>query len=135
MTTIKVILGFLELIFAFKFLSNADLVMHWGILKYEVFLGVWIIIGITMFLYLIGEIHFPHDHPSKTINKTRLVLAGMSAVFVLYTASGLFGKELTFFSGFPPPKFYSLFQQETKFHPTSDYEEALKKAKAEGKII
>jgi len=135
MTTIKVILGFLELIFAFKFLSNADLVMHWGILKYEVFLGVWIIIGIAMFLYLIGKIHFPHDHPSKTINKTRLVLAGMSAVFVFYTASGLFGKELTFFSGFPPPKFYSLFQQETKFHPTSDYEEALKKAKAEGKPL
>ena len=135
MTTIKVVLGFLELIFAFKFLSNADLVMHWGILKYEVFLGVWIIIGIAMFLYLIGKIHFPHDHPSKTINKTRLVLAGMSAVFVLYTASGLFGNELTFFSGFPPPKFYSLFDQETKFHPTSDYNEALKQAKAEGKPL
>jgi len=135
MTTIKVVLGFLELIFAFKFLSNADLVMHWGILKYEVFLGVWIIIGIAMFLYLIGKIHFPHDHPSKTINKTRLVLAGMSAVFVLYTASGLFGNELTFFSGFPPPKFYSLFDQETKFHPTSDYDEALKQAKAEGKPL
>ncbi len=135
MTTIKVILGFLELIFAFKFLSNADLVMHWGILKYEVFLGIWIIIGIAMFLYLIGKIHFPHDHPSKTINKTRLVLAGMSAVFVLYTASGLFGKELTFFSGFPPPKFYSLFVQDTKFHPTSDYDAALKQAKAEGKPL
>jgi thiol:disulfide interchange protein len=135
MTTIKVILGFLELIFAFKFLSNADLVMHWGILKYEVFLGIWIIIGIAMFLYLIGKIHFPHDHPSKTINKTRLVLAGMSAVFVLYTASGLFGKELTFFSGFPPPRFYSLFVQDTKFHPTSDYDAALKQAKAEGKPL
>lgn len=135
MTTVKVILGFLELIFAIKFLSNADLVMHWGILKYEVFLAIWMVLGLAMFLYLIGKIRFPHDHPTKTINRTRLVLAGVSLVFVLYSASGLFGNELKLFSGFPPPKFYSYFQDDVKIHPVTNYEEALALGKKEGKPV
>lgn len=135
MTTVKVVLGFLELIFAIKFLSNADLVMHWGILKYEVFLAIWIVLGFAMFLYLIGKIRFPHDHPHQAISKTRLAFAGVSLVFVLYTATGLFGNELKAFSGFPPPKFYSLTKQEIKIHPVMDYEEALALGKKEGKPV
>ncbi len=135
MTTVKVMLGFLELIFAFKFLSNADLVMHWGLLKYEVFLGIWLIIGVLMFVYLIGKLRFPHDPPVKEISKTRYAFAALSLAFVLYTGSGLVGQELKLFSGFPPPKFYSLFHQEVKIHPTSDYEAALAQAKSEGKPL
>lgn len=135
MTTVKVVLGFLELIFAFKFLSNADLVMHWGILKYEVFLAIWVVLGLATFLYLIGKIHFPHDHPTKVISKARWAWAGISLAFVVYTASGLFGNELKLFSGFPPPKFYSLFKHEEKIKVVKDYEEALAIAKAEGKPV
>lgn len=135
MTTVKVILGFLELIFAIKFLSNADLVMHWGILKYEVFLAIWIAIGFAMFLYFIGKVRFPHDHPVKRFNSTRLVLAGVSLVFVLYCSSGLLGNELKLFSGFPPPKFYSYFQKEVKIQPVTDYQQALALGKKEGKPI
>ncbi|HIC31313.1 MAG TPA: hypothetical protein EYO76_05285, partial [Flavobacteriaceae bacterium] len=63
LNSVKVVLGFLELAMAFKFLSNADLVSHWGLLKREIFLGIWIILGIGLFLYLIGKIKFPHDSP------------------------------------------------------------------------
>jgi thiol:disulfide interchange protein DsbD len=135
MTTVKVLLGFLELIFAVKFLSNADLVMHWGILKYEVFLAIWIILGLAMFLYLIGKIRFPHHSPTRFISNTRWVLAFVSLAFAIYTASGLFGNDLKFFSGFPPPKFYSLFQKDIKIHPLTDYQQALELAKKERKPV
>jgi thiol:disulfide interchange protein DsbD len=135
MTTVKVVLGFVELIFAVKFLSNADLVSHWGILKREVFLGIWMLLGIGLFLYLIGKIHFPHDHPTRMINKTKLVLAGLSLVFVVYTATGLFGQDLSFFSGFPPPKFYSILKQDLKLEPMRDYNAAVAEAKRTGKPL
>jgi len=61
MNTFKVILGFLELGFAFKFLSNADLVEHWGILKREVFIGIWFVVSLLLFLYLVGAFKFPHE--------------------------------------------------------------------------
>jgi thiol:disulfide interchange protein len=135
MTTVKVVLGFVELVFAIKFLSNADMVSHWGILKREVFLGIWMLLGIGLFLYLIGKIKFPHDYPTKMINKTKLVLAGLSLVFVLYTATGLFGQDLTFFSGFPPPKFYSVMKQDLKLEPLRDYNAAVAEAKRTGKPL
>ena len=63
LNSVKVVLGFVELIFAVKFLSNADLVAHWGILKREVFLGLWTVLGAGLFVYLIGKLKFPHDSP------------------------------------------------------------------------
>lgn len=63
MTTVKVVLGFLEIGLALKFLSNADLVAHWGILKREVFLGIWMVLGLLLAAYLFGFIRFPHDGP------------------------------------------------------------------------
>jgi thiol:disulfide interchange protein DsbD len=65
LNTVKVVLGFVELALAFKFLSNADLVMHWGILKREIFIGIWILTGAGLTLYLFGLIKFKHDSPSK----------------------------------------------------------------------
>ena len=71
MNSVKVILGFLELAFAFKFLSVADYTFHWGVLKYELFMGIWVLIFAAMTLYLFGLIKFPHDSPVKKLSPTR----------------------------------------------------------------
>jgi len=88
MNSVKVILGFLELAFAFKFLSVADLTSHWGILKYELFLGVWVIIAALMALYLFGKIKFPHDSPVKKLSIPRMALAIGATVLTVYLATG-----------------------------------------------
>ena len=67
LNTTKVILGFLELALAFKFLSNADLVEHWGILKIEIFLAIWILVFLGLALYILGKIKFPHDGPLQKL--------------------------------------------------------------------
>ena len=72
LNTTKVILGFLELALAFKFLSNADLVKHWGLLKIEVFLGIWILVFAGLTLYIFGKLKFPHDSPLKKLSFFRL---------------------------------------------------------------
>ncbi len=116
MTTVKVVLGFLELALALKFLSNADLVKHWGILKIEVFLGLWILIFIALGIYLLGKIRFPHDSPLKKIPTVRWVLAILSFAFAGYMATGLRYSEkegslhsLTLLSGLAPPACYSIW--------------------------
>lgn len=116
MTTVKVVLGFLELALALKFLSNADLVKHWGILKIEVFLGLWIVIFIALGIYLLGKIRFPHDSPLKKIPPVRLVLAILSFAFAGYMMTGLRYDEkegslhsLTLLSGLAPPACYSIW--------------------------
>lgn len=114
MTTVKVVLGFLEIGLALKFLSNADLVGHWGILKREIFLGIWIILGIAMTLYLFGMYKFPHDSPVKKLSLGRKVTAFVSAAFTLYMILGVTKvTNLKLLSGFPPPEFYSIFEQES----------------------
>ncbi len=113
MTTVKVVLGFLELALALKFLSNADLVGHWGILKRELFITIWIILFVLLTLYLFGVIRFPHDPKNQKISTTRKTIGLLSAVFVLYLSLGLAKiTNLKLLSGFPPPDFYSLFQKE-----------------------
>jgi thiol:disulfide interchange protein DsbD len=72
LTTVKIVLGFFELALAFKFLSNADLVQHWGLLKREVFIGIWVIVGLLLTLYLFGKIKLPHDTIPAKISKGRL---------------------------------------------------------------
>lgn len=109
MTTVKVVLGFLELALALKFLSNADLVNKWGFLKIELFLGLWIIIFLLLAIYLIGKIRFPHDGPMKKIPLPRLGLAILSLAFVIYLATGFRYKPLTLLSGLAPPVCYSWF--------------------------
>ncbi|MEP2237521.1 MAG: cytochrome c biogenesis protein CcdA, partial [Maribacter sp.] len=109
MTTVKVVLGFLEIGLALKFLSNADLVGHWGILKREIFLGIWIVLGIAMTLYLFGLYKFPHDGPIKKLSLSRKVAAFVSAAFTIYMILGVTNiTNLKLLSGFPPPEFYSI---------------------------
>lgn len=114
LNTTKVVLGFLELAFAFKFLSNADLVKHWGILKIEAFLVIWIIVFAGLALYLLGKIKFPHDSPIKKLSFFRVSTGILVAAFVVYLASGFrVNKEtetyhsLKLLSGLAPPVGYS----------------------------
>src|SRR5210317_2195853 len=112
MTTVKVVLGFLELALALKFLSNADLVGHWGLLKREIFIALWAILSIALTLYLFGVYRFPHE--SKTpLSTARKAFAGLALLGSVYLLFGLFSEknQLRFLSGFPPPEFYSLFEQ------------------------
>ncbi len=112
MTTVKVVLGFLELALALKFLSNADLVGHWGLLKREIFLGVWILLFVLLALYLFGIYKFPHDAPKQKLSGTRKITGLLSAAFAIYLLLGLVKvTNLKALSGFPPPDFYSIFQQ------------------------
>ncbi|MDO5969039.1 protein-disulfide reductase DsbD family protein [Flavivirga aquimarina] len=114
LNTTKVILGFLELALAFKFLSNADLVAHWGILKIEPFLIIWIIVFGGLSLYLFGKIKFPHDSPIKKLSFSRISGGILVAAFTIYLVSGFrVNKDtktftpLTLLSGLAPPVGYS----------------------------
>lgn len=113
MTTVKVVLGFLELALAFKFLSNADLVGNWGIFKREIFLGIWIVLFVLMTLYLFGIFRFPHDGPKKKLSPTRKLFGVLSLAFSAYLILGVLNvTHLKLLSGFPPPDFYSVAQTE-----------------------
>jgi thiol:disulfide interchange protein DsbD len=107
LNTVKVVLGFLELALAFKFLSNADLVLqlHW--LEREVFLAIWIAIFGTMALYLFGKIQLPHDSPISHISVGRLSFGLLTLAFTIYLIPGLWGAPLDLISAFPPPQHYS----------------------------
>ena len=107
LNTVKVVLGFLELAFAFKFLSNVDLVLqlHW--LEREVFLAIWITIFGTLALYLFGKIQLPHDSPLSNISVGRLSLGLLSLTFAIYMLPGLWGAPLNLISAFPPAQHYS----------------------------
>ena len=116
LNTIKVSLGFIELALALKFLSNADLVAHWGIIKIEVFLVLWLIIFLLLAIYLFGKIQFPHEMKPNKISFNRKVFALLSLGFSIYLASGLiYNKEtqsyraLSLLSGLAPPLGYSYF--------------------------
>lgn len=140
MTTVKVVLGFLELGLALKFLSNADLVGHWGILKREVFLGIWIVLGLLMTLYLFGVFRFPHDGPKQKLSLGRKITGFLSAVFTIYLVLGISNiTNLKLLSGFPPPEFYSVFEQESDcplgIECFKDFESGLAYAKENNKPI
>ena len=116
LNTIKVVLGFLELALAFKFLSNADLVEHWGLLKIEVFLGIWILIFTGLVLYIFGVIKFPHDNPISSFSPLRICSGLLVFSFVIYLGYGFkFNSEtetynpLTLLSGLAPPVGHSIF--------------------------
>ena len=140
MTTIKVVLGFLELALALKFLSNADLVSHWGLLKREVFIGIWTLLAFGLTLYLFGLLRFPHEGKVK-IAKGRYVLAALSLGFTAYLFLGLIAKNntLKLLSGFPPPAFYSLSSSENDcplgLNCYKDFEQGLAAAKQQNKPI
>jgi len=107
LNTVKVVLGFLELALAFKFLSNADLVVQGHYLEREVFIAIWIAIFGALAFYLFGKIQLPHDSPLKHISVGRLVLGLLVLTFTVYLIPGLWGAPLKLISGFPPPMHYS----------------------------
>lgn len=107
LNTVKVFLGFLELALAFKFLSNADLVLQLHLLEREVFLAIWIAIFGTLALYLFGKITTPHDSPLPFISVGRLLLGLLVLTFTVYLIPGLWGAPLKIISAFPPPMEYS----------------------------
>lgn len=124
MNSVKVVLGFLELALALKFLSVADMTMHWGILKYELFMGLWVLIFAAMTLYLFGFIKFPHDSPLKKMSPVRWGFALGSAALTLYLASGFFINDKTgvydskaLMSGLAPPANYNSFLEAPKVDP------------------
>ena len=142
MNTVKVVLGFLEIGLAFKFLSNADLVENWGFLKREVFIGIWIIVGIALVLYLLGKIKFPHDAKNIKLGKGRVFTALLFLAFVIYLIPGLTQTSyanLKLLSGFPPPLNYSLYDKDTEgplgLEMYKDFDEGLAEAKATGKPL
>ena len=142
LNTTKVVLGFLELALAFKFLSNADLVAHWDLLKREVFIGIWIVIFSGLALYLFAKIKFPHDSPIKKLSFSRISFGGLVVSFVIYMAPGVLKNptwNLGLLSGFPPPQFYSIYDQESDcplgLDCYKDFEEGLAKAKEVNKPI
>lgn len=142
LNTVKVVLGFIEIALAFKFLSNADLVEHWGLLKREVFFAIWIVCALGLALYLFGFIRFPHDGPKKKLAKGNILVGTLSVAFLLYLLPGLTNTKyanLKLLSGFPPPLFYSLYDKGTSaplgLNAYKDFEEGLSVAKKEGKPI
>jgi thiol:disulfide interchange protein DsbD len=114
LNTVKVVLGFLELALAFKFLSNADLVKRWGLLKIEPFLAIWILIFLGLSIYLFGKLRFPHDSPVKKLSPLRAISGLASLAFAIYLLTGFrvdtdkdTFRSLTLLSGLAPPAGYS----------------------------
>jgi len=125
MNSVKVVLGFLELALALKFLSVADMTMHWNILPYEVFMGLWVLIFGAMTAYLFGLIRFPHDSPMKKLSPARGMLATLSLVLTAYLASGfMIDKKtesygsLSLMSGLAPPAQYNILLTQTNVDPS-----------------
>ena len=159
LNTVKVVLGFLELALAFKFLSIADLVYHWGILDRDIFLAIWIVIFSALGLYLLGKIRLPHDSKMEHLGVPRLLLALVTFTFVVYMIPGLWGAPLKLLSGYLPPittQQFSLSGSTSSSEASSstevvlygdllkiphgipgyfDYEQALAAAKREGKPL
>ena len=141
--TVKKVLAFLELALAFKFLSNADLVQHWGLLKREVFLGIWAVISIALALYLRGFLLLPHDVKGAKISRARKILGDLAIIFGLILIVGMSPKNtylLKFLSGFPPPTHYSLFEDKNNHqgllaNVVNDYEKAIQLSKQQNKPI
>jgi len=103
LNSVKVVLGFLELAFALKFLSGVDLAYHWNWFDREVFLSIWIALGVLLGLYLIGKIKFSHDSDLKYLSVPRTFIAILVFAFTIYMIPGLWGAPLKVISGFLPP--------------------------------
>jgi thiol:disulfide interchange protein DsbD len=142
LNSVKVVLGFLELALAIKFLSNADLVKQWHLLEREVFIALWVFIGIAIVLYLMGIIRFGHDSKPR-FSKARIFFIALFALFTLYLMPGVTNTNwarLTLISGFPPPYGYSIYKHpvnyETGVEPLhNQYEKALQMAREQNKPV
>jgi thiol:disulfide interchange protein DsbD len=141
--TVKKVLAFVEVALALKFLSNADLVSHWGLLKREVFIGLWIVVCIGLALYAFGKLKLPHDSIGQKISTGRKLVGLIAILFVLYLTPGLTKTKyanLTLLSGIVPPLSYSMYADESRFkglepNIINDYDKALAMAKAQHKPL
>ena len=142
MNTFKIILGFLELGFAFKFLSNADLVEHWGFLKREIFIGIWVLISIFIFLYLVGLFKFPHENEVLKRTKFNTLLSVGFLIFAVYLFPAILpggSNKARILSGFTPPSFYSVYETKNDcplgFNCFKNFDKGLKYANEVNKPI
>jgi thiol:disulfide interchange protein DsbD len=137
LNTVKVFLGFIELAFAFKFLSNADLVTQSHLLERELFLSIWIGIFSVLTIYLFGGFKMKHDSPIEKLSVGRALLGTTSFVFVIYLIPGLWGAPLKVISGFPPPLNYKEWKKNSVHDLImfNDYDKALAYAKEKNKPI
>ena len=137
MNVVKVVLGFIELAFALKFLSVADLAYGWHILDREVFLCLWIVIFGLLGIYLFGWLKFPHDDPEHRTNVPQFFLGMISLAFTIYMIPGLWGAPLKAISAFAPPMFTQDFNlHKSAVEPKShDYEEGMALAKSQGRPV
>lgn len=137
MNTVKVVLGFLELALALKFLSVADLAYDWRILDREVFVSLWIVIFALLGIYLLGKIRFPHDDEVEKVGVTRFMLACISLAFAVYMLPGLWGAPLKSISAFSPPistQDFSLYEGDVHAQ-VDDFEEGMKLGQQLGKPV
>ena len=149
LNSVKVVMGFLEIAAAMKFLSNADLVWRWSIFTREVVLASWVAVALLIALYLLGKFQLSHDTPTQHIGAVRLMIALVSLAFSFYLLTGLFGRRLGELESFLPPATensagtvlaggsnrVALATNGELTWITNDYESALKQAKAENKPV
>lgn len=137
MNVIKVSLGFIELAFALKFLSVADLAYGWGILDRETFLALWIVLFALLGVYLLGKIKFPHDDDNEKTGVVRFFMALASLAFAVYMVPGLWGAPLKAISAFAPPmqtQDFNLYEKEVHAQ-FNDYDAGMEYALANGKPV
>ena len=138
MNTVKVVLGFIELAFALKFLSVADLAYGWRLLDREVFLSIWIALFGLLGAYLMGWLRFPHDEPEHRTNVPLFFLGLLSFAFIIYMIPGLWGAPLKAISAFTPPMYtqdYKIVQTTVVEAPFKDYEQGMAFAREQQKPV
>ena len=138
MNVIKVVLGFIELAFALKFLSVADMAYGWSILDRETFLALWIALFGLLGVYLLGKIKFPHDDDEDKVSVPRFFLGLISIAFAIYMVPGLWGAPLKAISAFAPPSStqdFNLYEAEEVHAQFTNYEEGMNYAKQVGKPV
>ncbi len=138
MNVVKVVLGFLELAFALKFLSVADMAYQWHILDREAFLSLWIVIFGLLGIYLLGKLKFPHDDDTDHVSIPRFFMGLISLAFAIYMVPGLWGAPLKAVSAFAPPSStqdFNLYQAKEVHAHYTDYEVGMAAAKAAGKPV
>lgn len=140
LNSVKIVLGFVELALALKFLSNVDMAYHWGFLKRELFLAIWIVIFGMLGLYLINIIKFKSDSESKSVSIPGVLMAILTFSFVFYLIPGLQGAPLRLLSGYTPPIFYSEAKEGEKpcpdgFDCEHDYMMGMEKAIRQNKPV
>lgn len=142
--TVKKVLAFVEVALAFKFLSNADLVMHWGLIKRETFFALWILTSAGLTLYLFGILRLPHDYKGMKITNARKFVGVLALLFTLYLIPGLTSTKyanLQLLSGFPPPLHYSIYgktnvrEKGLEANVVNDFDMALQMAKEQNKPL